>query len=194
VVAAALIAAVPAVSYAQSGGQVQGFAGMTLRDFSPSTTAGGNVGVRLTDNIQIVAEGGRMADLTWAPLAAVSLLSPIDARVSAYYGAAGVRILGASNRVLRPYGEATAGFARMHLGINGLEGRTDPVVNAALRFLDSTQPMFGVGAGVLVQGGPVVVDLGYRFNKIGSGNSIQGALAGGDVTVQQVRLGVGFRF
>lgn len=192
---AAFAMAVPATASAQNGaGQIQGFGGLTLRDFNPSTTVGGSVGVRLTDNIQIVAEGGRMNDLTWAPLSLLMELSPIDAGVSAYYGEAGVRILASPNRVLRPYAEATAGMARLHTSVRGIGDRTDPLVNAALSFLDSTQPIYGVGAGVLVQGGPLVVDLGYRFNKIGSGNVVQNVLTGGRMDVHQVRLGVGIRF
>jgi opacity protein-like surface antigen len=82
----------------------------------------------------------------------------------------------------------------MHVDISGIGTRTDPILNAALSFLDSTQPILGAGAGVLVQGGPVVVDFGYRYHRIGSGNPLQTVLTGGKLDVQQVRLGVGFRF
>ena len=194
IAAAVMTLAVPAASYAQGGGQIQGFAGLTLRDFSPSTTAGGSVAMRVTDNVQIFAEGGRLSNITWAPLAELINLSPVDARVSANYGEAGLRILASSNRAVRPYAEASAGFARLNLGLNGIGDTTDPIVNAALGLFDTTQPMYGVGAGVLVQGGPVVLDLGYRLHRIRAGNTVQRALTGGDLTVQQLRLGIGFKF
>ena len=60
--------------------------------------------------------------------------------------------------------------------------------------LDTTKPLVGVGSGVIVQGGPVFLDLGYRYSKIFAGNSLQGLLVGGDVSVNQVRIGVGVRF
>ena len=95
---------------------------------------------------------------------------------------------------VRPYAEATAGFARLRTSFSGIGcGRTRSV-NAGLQFLDSTRPMLGVGTGVMIQGGPVVVDSGYRFNKISAGNAVQSALAGGDFGVHQFRFGLGFRF
>jgi opacity protein-like surface antigen len=54
--------------------------------------------------------------------------------------------------------------------------------------------MLGAGGGLLIQGGPVVVDLGYRFNRISAGNAVQSALTGGDLGVHQVRFGLGVRF
>ena len=126
-------------------------------------------------------------------LASLLDFAPVDVRLSAYYGQAGVRLLGSSEHVVRPYVEASAGFARLRTGVSGF-GATDPFVNAGLEFLDATRPMLGTGAGLLIQGGPVVVDLGYRYNKISAGNAIQSALTGGDLGVHQVRFGVGVRF
>ena len=187
--------AVPGTALAQNGaGQIQGFGGFTLRGVNPATTFGGNVAVPLSDHVQIIGEGGRLSDLTWAPLSQILDFTPFDVRVSAFYGEGGVRILGSSNRAVRPYAEATAGMARMRTSISGIGATVDPIVNAALSFLDSTQPILGVGAGVMVQGGPVVVDLGYRYHRIGGSNGIQNVLTGGNLDVQQVRLGVGFRF
>lgn len=188
---AAVAIVMPSVARAQSGA-IQGFGGFTLRGGPPSTTFGGSIAVPLGDNVQILAEGGRISDLTTAPLAELIGLTPVDLRVSAYYGEAGVRILASSDRAVRPYGEATAGFARLHTGVGGVP--YSPLVNSALAFLDSTQPVFGLGGGVLVGGGPFVVDLGYRYHKVGRGNVVQSALTGGRLDVQQLRIGVGVRF
>jgi opacity protein-like surface antigen len=97
--------------------------------------------------------------------------------------------------VARPYAEATAGFARLNAGVSGIGGTAGTIVNTALNALNRTQPMLGAGGGIVIQGGPVSVDLGYRYKKISSGNAITSALnAGNAYTVNQVRVGVGFRF
>jgi hypothetical protein len=187
----ALALGVPATASAQ-GGQIQGFGGMTLRGITPSTTFGGSVAVPLTDNVQIVVEGGRLTDLTAAPLATLIEFAPVDLRVSAYYGQAGVRLIGSSHRVVRPYAEAMAGMARLHTRVGGFTG--SPFVEAALNLLDTTEPIVGVGSGVVVQAGPFVVDLGYRYHRLATGGIVQTALAGGQLDSQQLRLGIGVRF
>jgi hypothetical protein len=192
---AAAMLAVPAVARAQNGNfQVQGFGGLTMRGVSTAETFGGNIAVPLSSHVQILAEGGRMNDVMSPTLATLLDFAPVDVRLRAYYGAAGVRILGSSHRAVRPYAEATAGFARLHTSVAGIGSDEDAIINAGLQFLDSTKPMLGVGTGLMLQGGPVVVDLGYRFNKISAGNAIQTALAGGDLTVHQFRFGLGVRF
>ena len=189
---AVAVVAMPALARAQNA-QVQGFGGVTMRGISASETFGGNIAVPLGGHVQIVAEGGRMGDIMSPTLASLLDFAPVDVRLSAYYGQAGVRLLGSSEHIVRPYVEASAGFARLRTGVSGF-GTTDPFVNAGLEFLDATRPMLGTGAGLLIQGGPVVVDLGYRYNKISAGNAIQSALTGGDLGVHQVRFGLGVRF
>ena len=191
--------ALPSVARAQrdevprGGVQLGGFGGLTFRSFNDSSTFGGTIAAPLTRNIQIIGEAGRMNDVMSAPLATVLDFAPVDLRLRAYYGEAGVRILGGGS-VVRPYGEATAGFAKMHLSFSGIGSREDAIINAGLSFLESTQPTLGLGAGVLVQAGPAVVDLGYRYKKIRAGGAIQSALAGGDLGINQFRFGIGVRF
>lgn len=190
-----LMFGVPATAFAQHGNaQIQGFGGLTVRGISPSTTFGGNIAVPLTDNIQVIGEGGRMTDIMSPTLSMLLDLTPVDLRLSAYYGAGGIRVMGSSHSAVRPYAEATAGFARLHTGFAGAGARPDLVINTALRFLDQTRPMLGVGGGVVVQGGPMLLDLGYRYNKIATGNALQSALTFGDFGVHQFRVGVGVRF
>jgi opacity protein-like surface antigen len=185
----------PATALAQAGGgQIQGFGGLTMRGVNPSPTFGGSLAVPIGNNIQVLAEGGRMSDVISGPLSTLIDFSPIDLRVSAYYGEAGVRVLGSANRVIRPYAEGTVGMARLHTNVSGLGGTADLLTNAALGFLNSTQPVFGGGAGVQIQGGPMLVDLGYRYHRFGSGNVVQNALTGGAMNVHQLRMGVGIRF
>jgi hypothetical protein len=193
-IAAALLAvglAAPSTARAQSS-QIQGFGGLTFGDVTSSSTFGGGVAVPLSDNIQIIAEGGRMRDVMPSLLGTIIDFTPVDARVSAWYGEGGVRLIGSSNRAVRPYAEATAGFARLRTGFDGTGA--DGIVNTALGFFDRTEPLLGVGGGVVVQGGPLFVDLGYRYKKIMAEDSLQSFITGGDFSVNQVRFGVGLRF
>lgn len=189
----------PAAAHAQSGNNdVQGFGGLTVGTSTfgsaASPTFGGRVGVGLTDHIQLVGEAGRLADVS-SPLFDLLDFTDVGVRVSAFYGEGGVRFIASPHSAVRPYAEATAGFARLNAGVSGLGGTTGAVVNTALNVLNRTQPMLGVGAGVVLQGGPVSVDFGYRYKQISSGDAITTALNAGDpYKVNQVRVGVGFRF
>jgi opacity protein-like surface antigen len=186
---------IPSIARAQTGHvQVGGFGGMTLRDFSNSTTFGGNVAVPLTRNIQVIGEAGQISDVMSSTISTLLDFTPVELRLSATYGEGGIRLLGGRESNVRPYAQATAGFARLHLRYPDPDSRQDVILNTGLQFLDRTQPMLGLGAGVIVQAGPAVVDVGYRYQKIRTGNAIQSALAGGDIGVNQLRVGVGFRF
>ena len=184
----------PALAAAQNGnGQVQVFGGLTTGGTTTAPTFGGSIAVPLGNHVQVFGEGGKLTDLTFAPLAQLIDLTPADVNVSAYYGQAGVRILAGSGNGVRPYGEVSAGMARLHTGVSGL-GNTGTVIDAALGFTDRTEPILGVGAGLMLQGGPMVVDLGYRYKHIRGGDVVQQVLTGGDFGVSQFRVGVGVRF
>jgi Outer membrane protein beta-barrel domain len=191
---------VPAAAHAQNGNsEVQGFGGMTFNTSSAFNTAtaptfGGRVAIGLTPNLQAIGEGGRLSDIK-PPLLDLLEYTPVDLRVSAWYGEAGVRFLTSSHGVIRPYGEATAGFARLSTGLSGVGGRTGEVIDVGLNFFNRTEPMLGVGGGVLLQGGPLSLDIGYRYKKIMEGNGVASALnAGNPYSVNQVRIGLGVRF
>ena len=184
----------PALAAAQHGnGQVQGFGGVTMSGATTAPTFGGSVAVPIGDSIQIFGEGGKLSNLTSTPIAALAELSPVNVSVSAYYGQAGVRILTGSERGVRPYGEVSAGMARLHTGVSGL-GATGGLIDTALGFTDRTEPILGVGAGLMLQSGPMVIDLGYRYKHISGGDAVQQLLTGGDLGISQFRLGVGVRF
>lgn len=196
IVAAALVAVslgLTGAARAQSG-QVQAFGGLTFGDVTGSSTFGGGLAVPLTDNIHVVAEGGRMTDITRPLLGTIFDVAPVDVRVSAWYGEGGVRLIGPSSHAVRPYAEATAGFARLSTGFAGINSRTDEIVNGALGLMNRTEPLLGIGGGVVVQGGPLVLDVGYRYKMIRAGAAWQSFLTGGDANVNQVRVGVGVRF
>ncbi len=178
--------------------EVQGFGGLTVGTSTfgsaVSSTFGGRVGVGLTPNIQLIGEAGRLADIK-SPLFDLLDFTDIGVRVSAFYGEGGVRFIASPHSAVRPYGEATAGFARLNAGLSGLGGPADGIIGTVLAAFNTTRPMLGVGTGVMIQGGPISVDLGYRYKKISSGNSLASVLnAGKDFQINQVRVGVGVRF
>lgn len=197
--ALAVACAAPTAARAQSlNNDVQGFGGLTVGTSTfgsaLSPTFGGRVNVGLTPHIQVIGEAGRLADIK-SPLLDVLDFTDFGVRVSALYGEAGVRFIASPRSAVRPYGEATAGFARLNAGVSGLGGRTDAIVDTALGLINSTRPMLGAGTGVLLQAGPMSVDLGYRYKKISPGNTVASLLnRGKDYQVNQVRVGVGFRF
>jgi len=187
-----VVLGVPSAARAQNS-QIQGFGGFTFGEVASDTTFGGGIAIPLSDNVQIIGEGGRMTDVMPSLVGTILDFTPIDVRVSAWYGEAGLRFIGPSSRAVRPYAEATAGMARLRAGFDGA-GSTDDFINGALGLFDRTEPLLGVGGGVIVQGGPVFMDLGYRYKKVMAGDSLHGLLTGGDFTVNQVRFGVGVRF
>jgi hypothetical protein len=124
--------AVPSLAAAQNA-QVQGFGGMTFGDVTNSSTFGGGIALPFGDNMQIIAEGGRMTDVMPSLIGTIVDFTPIDFGVSAWYGEAGVRFIGSSHRAVRPYAEATAGFARLRTGLHGTGA--DGIVNTRARLL-----------------------------------------------------------
>ena len=194
-----IVLAVPSVARAQNGNtSVQGFGGLTfgtssVLGTSTASTFGGNIAAGLTPNIQIVGEVGRLSDIK-PPLLDLLDFTPFDLRVSAWYGEAGVRFIASPHSNVRPYAEATAGMARLNTGLSGFGGRTDAVLDAGLGFLNRTEPLLGVGGGVVVQGGPISLDIGYRYKKIMATGVASAINLRNDYQVNQVRIGLGFRF
>lgn len=186
----------PASAAAQThNGLVEGFGGVTFGTTTSDTTFGGSIAAGLTDNVQIIGEVGRLGDVMPSLVGTLLDLTTLDVRLSAFYGEAGVRFIGSPRSAVRPYVEATAGMARLSAGIDGINGRAGAIVNTALGLVNRNEPLLGVGGGVMLQGGPVIVDLGYRYKKILAGDSLQGLVNGRrDFDVSQVRVGFGVRF
>jgi hypothetical protein len=186
------VVVLPATADAQQS-QIQGFGGLTFGDVTNSSTFGGNVAIPLSDNLQVIGEGGRMTDLMPSLYGTLIDFTPVDLRVSAWYGEGGLRLI-SSGGAVRPYVETTVGFARLRTGFTGAGSTADAIGNTALAFLARTEPLLGAGGGVVFQGGPVFLDLGYRYKKILASDSLQSILTGGDISLNQVRVGAGVRF
>ena len=197
--ALAVACAMPAAANAQERkSDVQGFGGVTVGTSTfgsaISSTFGGHVGIGLTPSLQVIGEAGRLAGFR-SPLFDFLGVTDLGVRVSAFYGEGGIRWIVSPHSGVRPYGEATAGFARLNAGVSGLNGGNNVLIDTALNSIDTTRPMLGVGGGVLLQAGPVSFDIGYRYKNISAGDSLAGALNGGqNYHVNQVRVGVGVRF
>lgn len=194
------VCTVPATARAQSSNtSIQGFGGLTfgtssvLGSASTASTFGGAIAAGLTPNIQLIGEVGRMSDIK-PPLFTLLDFTPVDMRLSAWYGEGGVRFIASPHSAVRPYGEATAGMARLRTGLSGFGSRADAVIDTGLAFLNRTEPMLGAGGGVVFQGGPLAVDVGYRYKKI-MASGVASALNGGSpYQVNEVRIGLGIRF
>ena len=191
---------VPATARAQgSNRSLQGFGGVTfgtssvLGGASMASTFGGTLVAGIAPNIQIIGEVGRMSDIK-PPLFDLLDFTPVDLRVSAWYGEGGIRFIASPRSAIRPYGEASAGFARLSTGLSGFSSRTDTIINTGLSFLNRTEPMFGAGAGIVLQGGPLSVDIGYRYKKIMASGAASVLNGGSDYRVNDVRVGVGISF
>jgi opacity protein-like surface antigen len=197
---AMLVCAVPAAARAQgANNSVQGFGGLTFgasSAFGGTSTAsaiGGNVAAGLTPNIQILGEVGRLSDIK-PPLFNLLDFTPVNLKVSAWYGEGGVRFVAAPRSAVRPYAEATAGVARLSTGLSGFGSRTDAAIDTGLALFNRTEPLLGVGGGVLVEHGPLALDLGYRYKKIMATGVASVLNAGNAYQVNEVRIGLGVRF
>jgi hypothetical protein len=177
------------------GGAVQGFGGTTFGTSAAAPTFGAQIALPLGDHVQLVGEAGRMTDIKPSVLDQVIDLTPVDLAMSAWYAEGGLRFIGSRRSVVRPYVEGTAGVARLKPTV-GVDGWVGALTNTGLSFLGSTEPIVGGGAGVLLQGGPLSVDLGYRYKRILASGGLSSALSlgTGGYDINQVRVGVGFRF
>jgi opacity protein-like surface antigen len=182
----------------ESDRSIQGFGGVTFGTSSvfgtsASSTFGGQIAAGLTPNLQVIGEGGRMSDIK-PPFFDVLEYTPTDLHVRAWYAEGGVRFIASPDSAVRPYGEATAGFARLNTDLSGVQGLLGTAVDTGLEFLNRTEPMLGVGGGVVLQTGPLSIDVGYRYTKI-LVSRVESVLNGGNpYQVNQIRFGVGFRF
>jgi hypothetical protein len=157
---------------------------------------GGRVSFEFVPGVEAIGEFGRMGNVLPETIAIPLSFAPVDVRVSAFYGEGGIRLIAASESAVSPYVEGTAGVAHLRFGVNGVGGGlTDSVIRAALNYVDTRDPMIGGGGGVLLRGGSVQFDLGYRYKRILSDSIVSSLLSAGQhLQSHQVRFGVGVRF
>lgn len=183
------------VAEAQSrGASIQGFGGSTFGTSASAPTFGANVTIPLGDNVQIVGEAGRLADIKASLLDNALDFTSFEVGMSAWYAEGGLRLTTGRSSV-RPYVEATAGVARLKPSV-GADGWVGALTNTGLAFLGSTEPIVGAGGGVVLGAGALSVDVGYRFKRILASGPLSAAFSLGNdgYDVNEVRVGVGVRF
>src|SRR4029434_10067337 len=184
------------IAYAQEPkASLQGFGGIGVNSVNTlHPTFGGAIVGDLTPNIQFLGEVGRLGDVLPSRTQTLIGFTPVDLSVSAFYGSGGVR-LSARPSAVRPYLEASAGIAKLQPHVSGIApGLPGVLTNVGLSLLDRTSPIASLGGGVMLQGGPLFADIGYRYVQV-FGNSWMDALAlGGSLSTNEVRVGVGVRF
>jgi hypothetical protein len=198
-IVSALALITPGTSQAQTS--LDGFGALSMNqltslgDSGVPVDFGGRVSFEFVPGVQAIGEFGRLGNVLPAMVALPLSFAPVDVKVSAFYGEGGVRLLAAPRSAVSPYVEGTAGVAHLRFGINGLGSTADTIARAALNLVDTRDPMLGFGGGVLMHGGPVHVDLGYRYKRILTGSVMSSILsAGQELQTHQVRFGLGVRF
>lgn len=185
----------PSEVMAQERASLSVFGGLSpdlMGTASPSPSFGGALTFNLTPRLQIVGEAGRLDNVL--PTLSGAVFSLVDARAPAMYGEGGVRLLVASGAVT-PYVEGTAGIARVELRSDRLGPVGNAAASIALGFVDRTTPTLGAGGGILLRGGPVVFDVGYRYKQLFADDLMRIALGFGQpLRAHQVRAGIGVRF
>ena len=156
---------------------------------------GGRVGFDVVPGVQVIGEFGRLGNVMPDFIQTGLAFTSLDLKASAFYGEGGVRLLAAPRSAVSPYVEGSAGVAHLRFGVNGLGSVTDAIVRAALNLVDTSDPIVGAGGGILLRGGPLQVDLGYRYKRILAGSALSSILsAGQELDSHQLRFGVGVRF
>ena len=156
---------------------------------------GGGVTFDVAPGVQILGEFGRLGNVMPRFIDAGLAFTRIDVSMAAFYGEGGVRLLAAPHSAVTPYGEATAGVAHIDIGARGLGSTSDALVRAALNLVDTRDPLFGAGGGVLMQSGPLRIDVGYRYKRIMANSALTSLLSAGQkLESHQLRFGVGVRF
>lgn len=167
----------------------------SLGDSSFPVDFGGRVSFEVVRGVEVLGEFGRMGNVLPGFVRLPLSFSPVDLKVSAFYGEGGVRLLAAPRSAVSPYVEGTAGVAHLKFGARGLGSTTDALIRAALGLIDTSDPLFGAGGGLLLRGGPLHVDVGYRYKRIVPNSALSSVISfGQELQSHQIRFGAGVRF
>ena len=193
----AALSVLPVPAFAQGNQSfIQGFGGLRLASAPELTpTAGATLGVGLTQHIQVIGEVGHIHDVMPSTIETLLSVSPVSVRRSALYGEGGVRLTSGPVGHVGVYGETLYGVARLNTAVSGVgSARTDAITNLALRFVNTTSPVGSLGTGVILQGGPVIATIGYRYTRLFSDNLLDTLLSAGRSDINEARVSFGVRF
>lgn len=190
-----LVCLTPLTAWAQGRSAIEAFGGLSLNGFrSQSLSVGGTITFNVVPGVQIVGEAGRIGNVLPTVADTVFSIAGTGLQASALYGEGGVRFL-APTGVVAPYAEATAGIARIDASSARLGSIGNAATAIALGLMGRTTPIASVGGGVLVRGGPIVFDVGYRYKQLFANDLMRSVLGFGQaLRTHQVRAGVGVRF
>jgi opacity protein-like surface antigen len=193
----AAVSLIPAAAFAQSRGNstVEGFGGLSMNGFEThSPSLGGTLTFNIVPGVQVIGEAGRIGNVLPTLADTIFTAARTDLRASAFYGEGGVRFIAPTGAVA-PYAEATAGIARLDVSSTRFGTIGNAVSDVALGFAGRTTPLAGFGGGVLLRGGPIVFDVGYRYKQLFPNAVVETALGlGQPLRTHQVRAGIGVRF
>lgn len=198
-VALAAVVIAPGTATAQERASLEGFGGLSINGLpsaaAPLPSLGGAVTFSIIPGIDIVGEAGRLGNvLPTMPSAAFSA-AQTGLRASALYGEAGGRFVMAPRSAVTPYAEATAGVARLQLRSDRLGSMTNAAMSLAVGLVEGTTPTVGAGGGILLRGGPMVFDIGYRYKQLFASDLTRLALGFGQpLHTHEARFGIGVRF
>ena len=167
----------------------------SLGDSGMPVDFGGRVSFDALPAVQLFGEFGHLGNVM-PPLVDIGLaFTRLDLTASAFYGEGGVRLLAAPHSAVTPYVEGTAGVAHLRFGASGFGSPTDAIVRTALNLVDTRDPVFGVGGGLLMQSGPLRFDVGYHYKRIMANDALSSMIgAGQELQSHQIRFGAGVRF
>ncbi|NOT28454.1 MAG: outer membrane beta-barrel protein [Acidobacteria bacterium] len=195
---AGIVACGPSVAAAQERASLEGFGGLSLNSVtseSLSPSFGGTLTLNVGPAVQIIGEAGRLDNVLPVLSNAAFNAADLGLRLSAIYGEGGVRLLMAPGSPITPYVEGTAGIAKLSVSSERFGTIGNAVGTIALHFVDRTTPTLGGGGGVLLRGGPVVFDLGYRYKQLFANDILRIGLGFGEqLHTHQARVGFGVRF
>lgn len=188
----------PSLAAAQERASLAGYGGLSLNSvtsdsFTPSV--GGTLTFNIGPAVQIIGEAGRLDNVLPTLSTAAFDAATVGLRLSALYGEGGVRLLMAPGSPITPYVEGTAGIAKLGVHTDRFGTVGDAIGTIALHFVDRTAPTLGGGGGLLLRGGPVVFDLGYRYKQVFANDILRIGLGFGEqLHTHQARVGFGVRF
>ena len=186
------------IAVAQERASLVGFGGLSFNSVASDSltpSVGGTFTFNVTPEIEIIGEAGHLDNVL--PTLSNAAFSAVDLglRLSAFYGEGGVRLVMAPGGSVTPYVEGTAGVARLGINMDRFGSIGNAAATLALQFVDRTTPTVGAGGGVLLRGGPVVFDLGYRYKHLFANDILRIGLGfGQQFHTHQARVGFGIRF
>ncbi len=194
-----VLAAAPVTATAQERASLEGFGGLSINGLpstaSPLPSLGGTITFSIIPGIDIVGEAGRLGNVLPTMSSAAFSAAQTGLRASALYGEAGARFVMAPTSAVTPYAEATAGVARLQLRSDQLGSMTNAAMSLAVNLVEGATPTLGAGGGILLRGGPMIFDIGYRYKQLFANDLTRLALGFGQpLHTHEARFGIGVRF